>query len=116
VAFRPEDTDWPCVVELYTELARVTPSPIVELNRAVAVSMAYGPDAGLDLIDQLRDTATLDGYHLLHSVRGDFLEKVGRHREAADEFTLAASLTHNDSEQQLMRQRAAKITRSLGPP
>jgi predicted RNA polymerase sigma factor len=108
VAFRPEDTDWPCVVDLYTQLARVTPSPIVELNRAVAVSMAYGAGAGLDLIDQLRDTGTLDGYHLLHSVRGDLLEKVGRNVDAADEFALAASLTHNESEQQLMIARAVR--------
>jgi predicted RNA polymerase sigma factor len=108
VAFRHEDTDWPRVVDLYTQLARVTPSPIVELNRAVAVSMAYGAGAGLDLIDQLRDTGTLDGYHLLHSVRGDLLEKVGRNVDAADEFALAASLTHNESEQQLMIARAVR--------
>jgi RNA polymerase sigma factor (sigma-70 family) len=112
VAFRPEDTDWPRVVSLYTDLAQVTPSPIVELNRAVAVSMAYGPNAGLDLIDQLGQLGALDGYHLMHSVRGDLLEKLGRHHEAAAEFTRAASLTHNESEKALMAERANRARAS----
>ncbi|MGZ4693355.1 MAG: RNA polymerase sigma factor [Acidimicrobiales bacterium] len=106
VAFRAEDTDWPRVVALYGELAEVSPSPIVELNRAVAVSMAFGPAAGLDLVDQLCETGTLDGYHLLHGVRGDFLDKLDRHDEAADAFTRAASLTQNASERQLLLARA----------
>ncbi len=106
VAFRPEDTDWPKVVALYGELAEVTPSPIVELNRAVAVSMAFGPEAGLALVDQLRGTNTLDRYHLLHGVRGDLLDKLGRHEEATAEFTRAASLTQNASEHELLMARA----------
>lgn len=110
VAFRPEDTDWERVVSLYGVLAQVSPSPIVELNRAVAVSMAFGPDAALELLDQLADTGTLDGYHLLHGVRGDLLEKTGRRDEAADEFTKAAALTDNDSERELMLRRAEQST------
>ncbi len=106
VAFRPEDTDWGKVVDLYGQLAEVSPSPIVELNRAVAVSMAHGPEAGLDLVDQLLATNTLAGYHLLHGVRGDLLEKLGRADEAAVEFTTAASLTKNASEHELLLARA----------
>jgi predicted RNA polymerase sigma factor len=106
VAFRVEDTDWPRVVTLYGELAEIAPSPIVELNRAVAVSMAFGPDAGLDLVDQLGASGTLDGYHLLYGVRGDLLEKLGRPIEAAAEFRRAAALTQNGSERQLLAERA----------
>ena len=87
----------------------VAPSPIVELNRAVAVSMAFGPEAGLDLVDQLGASGTLDGYHLLYGVRGDLLEKVGRSAEAAAEFRRAASLTRNESEHQLLRERAEAL-------
>ena len=105
-AFRAEDTDWLRVVALYGELAEINPSPIVELNRAVAVSMAFGPEAGLDLVDQVRATGTLERYHLLHSVRGDLLDKLGRHPEAAEAFAQAASLTQNGSEQQLLVARA----------
>ncbi len=106
MAFRSEDTDWGRVVELYGQLAEVAPSPIVELNRAVAVSMAYGPEAGLGLVDQLVASGTLDGYHLLHGVRGDFLDKLGRHDEASRALTLAASLTRNESERELLLARA----------
>jgi RNA polymerase sigma-70 factor (ECF subfamily) len=106
VAFRTEDTDWANVVRLYEQLAEVSPSPIVELNRAVAVSMAFGPEAGLDLVDQLLATNTLDGYHLLHGVRGDLLDKLGRADEAAVEFRTAASLTQNASEHELLMARA----------
>jgi predicted RNA polymerase sigma factor len=95
------------VVDLYGRLAAVAPSPIVELNRAVALSMAAGPAAGLDLVDQLVESGTLDGYHLLHGVRGDLLDKLGRSAEAADAFTLAASLTLNTSERELLLARAA---------
>jgi predicted RNA polymerase sigma factor len=109
VAFRVEDTDWPRVVTLYGELAEVAPSPIVELNRAVAVSMAFGPEASLDLVDQLCASGTLDGYHLLYSVRGDLLGKLGRSAEAAGEFRRAASLTQNKSEHQLLRERAEAL-------
>ena len=109
VAFRVEDTDWPRVVTLYGELAEVAPSPIVELNRAVAVSMAFGPEAGLDLVDQLCASGTLDGYHLLYGVRGDLLDKLGRSAEAAGEFRRAASLTQNESEHQLLLARAEAL-------
>jgi predicted RNA polymerase sigma factor len=80
--------------------------PIVELNRAVAVSMSSGLSAGLELVDQLRDTSALDGYHLLHSVRGDLLSKLDRHDEASHEFRLAASLTQNADERRLSEERA----------
>jgi predicted RNA polymerase sigma factor len=114
VAFRVEDTDWPRVVTLYGRLAEVAPSPIVELNRAVAVSMAFGPEAGLDLVDQLCASGTLDRYHLLYGVRGDLLEKLGRSAEAADEFRRAASLTRNESEHQLLLERAEARQRGPG--
>jgi RNA polymerase sigma factor (sigma-70 family) len=105
-AFRPEETDWGLLVELYGVLATKTPSPIVELNRAVAVSMASGPEAGLALVDQLVRTAILDRYHLLHSVRGDLLSKLGRHHEAEAEFEQAAALAQNERERQLSLDRA----------
>ncbi len=111
---RPEDTDWDRVVALYGELAQVTPSPIVELNRAVAVSMAAGPEAALGLVDQLVETHTLDRYHLLPSVRGDILERIGRYEEAAAEFDHAAALATNARERALSEERAtssrAKVT------
>src|SRR5206468_2981235 len=78
----PAETDWPRIVALYGELAAVTPSPVVELNRAVAVAMAFGPAAGLAMVDALTDEPALAGYHLLPSVRGDLLEKLGRFEEA----------------------------------
>jgi RNA polymerase sigma factor (sigma-70 family) len=106
-AFRPDETDWVRVAMLYGELAEATPSPIVELNRAVAVSMAFGADAGLDLVDQLVASGTLDRYHLLRSVRGDMLEKLGRREEAAAEFEQAAGLAQNARERQLSLDRAA---------
>src|SRR5262249_19723041 len=81
-ALTPEQTDWQRIVELYAELAAIEPSPVVELNRAVAVSMAIGPQAGLELVDELIAEGSLDGYHLLPAVRGDFLEKLGRVEEA----------------------------------
>jgi predicted RNA polymerase sigma factor len=101
-----EDTDWPRIVQLYTELVQVTPSPIVELNRAVAVSMAYGPQAGLDLVDALAGEPSLENYHLLPTVRGDFLSKLGRNNEARAEFERAASLTRNARERELLLERA----------
>ena len=109
VAFRVEDTDWSRVVTLYGQLAEVAPSPIVELNRAVAVSMAFGPEAGLDLVDQLCASGTLDGYHLLYGVRGDLLEKLGRSGDAVGEFRRAASLTRNESEHRLLLERAEAL-------
>jgi predicted RNA polymerase sigma factor len=105
-SFRPEDTDWNEVVALYTELARTAPSPIVELNRAVAVSMASGPQAALDLVDQLVQTRTLERYHLLPSVRGDLLDRLGRSAEAAVEFDRSAALATNAQERFLSEGRA----------
>ncbi len=105
-AFRPEETDWTRITELYGILAEVMPSPIVELNRAVAVSMAFGPQAGLDLADQLAAEPSLRGYHLLPSVRGDLLMKLGRTAEAQAEFQRASELTANARERELSRQRA----------
>jgi RNA polymerase sigma-70 factor (ECF subfamily) len=101
-------TDWTRIVELYEELADVTPSPVVELNRAVAVAMAFGPQQGLDIVDALRDEASLKSYHLLPSVRGDFLAKLGRNKEARVEFERAALLTRNDRERDLLLRRAAE--------
>jgi RNA polymerase sigma-70 factor, ECF subfamily len=106
MAFRVDDTDWVRVAGLYDVLAETAPSPIVELNRAVAVSMAFGPDLGLDLVEQIVATRTLDSYHLLHSVRGDLLDRVGRHVEAEREFGRAAELTENASERKLLSDRA----------
>jgi len=99
-------TDWNRIVDLYGELSQRMPSPIVELNRAVAVSMADGPLAGLKLVDPLTSEPSLAGYHLLWSVRGDFLFKLGRHGEARVEFERAASLTRNERERALMLERA----------
>jgi RNA polymerase sigma factor (sigma-70 family) len=105
-AHAAEETDWPRIVTLYEALARLAPSPIVELNRAVAVAMASGPAAGLAIVDALTDEPALANYHLLPSVRGDLLEKLGRKAEAAEEFTRAASLTRNERERDLMLHRA----------
>jgi RNA polymerase sigma factor (sigma-70 family) len=106
------DTDWVYITSLYDELARLTPSPVVELNRAVAVSMAYGPAAGLELADRLAAEGLLRSYHLLPSVRGDLLVKLGRFQEARTEFERAAQLTHNERESRLLRDRAAACARS----
>jgi RNA polymerase sigma factor (sigma-70 family) len=105
-AFRPQETDWARITELYTVLADVMPSPIVELNRAVAVSMAFGPQAGLDLVDQLTSEPALREYHLLPSVRGDLLMKLGRRAEAHAEFSRASELTANARERALTAERA----------
>jgi RNA polymerase sigma factor (sigma-70 family) len=105
-ALAPEETDWPRIVVLYEELGRLIPSPVVELNRAVAVAMASGPAAGLELIDRLASEPSLKAYHLLPSVRGDFLFKLGRFSEAQAEFERAASLTRNVRERELLLVRA----------
>jgi predicted RNA polymerase sigma factor len=105
------DTDWVYITALYDTLARLTPSPVVELNRAVAVSMAYGPAAGLQLADRLAEQGELEFYHLLPSVRGDLLAKLGRYDEARSEFERAAALTHNVPESRLLRDRAAACRR-----
>jgi len=100
-------TDWSRIAALYEELARLTPSPIVELNRAVAISMAFGPAAGLAIVDSLTTEPSLRGYHLLPSVRGDLLAKLGRNDEARAEFERAATLTRNVRERALLLERAA---------
>ena len=99
-------TDWPRIVLLYATLAQVAPSPVVELNRAVAVAMAFGPQAGLDNVDALRGEPTLARYHLLPSVRGDLLAKLGRDAEARAEFARAADMTRNAQERRLLLERA----------
>jgi RNA polymerase sigma factor (sigma-70 family) len=105
------DTDWVHITALYDELARLMPSPVVELNRAVAVAMAYGPAAGLELADQLAAQGSLASYHLLPSVRGDLLAKLGRYEEARGEFERAATLTRNARETRLLLDRAAACRR-----
>ena len=105
-ALTPEDTEWQRMVALYDALTQLTPSPIVELNRAVAVAMAFGPQAGLDLVDELVSDPSLKNYHLLPSVRGDLLSKLGRFAEARAEFETAAELTRNAREQNLLLERA----------
>ena len=105
-ARQPEATDWIAIAALYTELVVITPSPVVQLNRAVALSMAFGPQAGLDLVDALTREPSLENYHLLPSVRGDLLVKLGRAQEARTEFERAASLTRNTRERDLLLERA----------
>jgi predicted RNA polymerase sigma factor len=110
----PEETDWARIAALYDELARLAPSPIVELNRAVAVAMAFGPAAGLELVDALTSEPSLKAYHLLPSVRGDFLVKLGRFGEARAEFERAASLTRNVRERELLLERAERAQAQPG--
>jgi RNA polymerase sigma-70 factor, ECF subfamily len=105
-AVTAEETDWNRIAELYGLLGHVTPSPVVELNRAVAVSMAFGPEAGLDIVDTLTSDPALERYHLLPSVRGDFLFRLGRLDEARAEFERAASLTRNSREREFLLARA----------
>src|SRR5437867_7081961 len=102
----PEDTDWVRIVALYDALSEIAPSPVVELNRAVAVGMAFGPAAGLELVEGLSSEPMLEEYHLLSSVRGDLLSKLGRTGEARMEFERAASLTRNERERELLLERA----------
>jgi RNA polymerase sigma factor (sigma-70 family) len=109
-----EETDWARIVALYDALAELAPSPVVELNRAVAVAMAFGPAAGLELVDQLAGESSLKAYHLLPSVRGDLLAKLGRDAEARVEFERAAKLTQNARERALLLERAARSAAS-GP-
>ena len=114
-ARRPADTDWRRIAVLYEALARLTPSPIVELNRGVAVGMAFGPAAGLEVVDALQDDPSLRSYHLLPSVRGDLLAKLGRLDEAGAEFERAASLTQNAREKDLLLERAAACAAGVRP-
>ena len=109
-AHTPEETNWTRIVQLYAELAQITPSPVVELNRAVAVAMASGPAAGLELVDALTAEPSLANYHLLPSVRADFLRKLGRLEEARVEFERAAALTRNLRERELLLDRARSCT------
>jgi RNA polymerase sigma factor (sigma-70 family) len=108
-----DDTDWGRIAALYEALVQLEPSPVVELNRAVAVAMARGPAAGLEIVDTLTSESSLDTYHLLPSVRGDFLKKLGRLDEAQAEFERAASLTRNARERELLLDRAAACAREL---
>jgi RNA polymerase sigma factor (sigma-70 family) len=103
------DTDWHRIASLYSQLAALAPSPIVELNRAVAVSMASGPAAGLEIVDSIAEEPSLKAYHLLPAVRGDFLSKLGRSSEARDEFERAAGLTRNARERELLLRRAVDV-------
>jgi RNA polymerase sigma factor (sigma-70 family) len=112
----PEDTDWARIAALYDALAQLAPSPVVELNRAVALAMAFGPDAGLEIVDALLAEPSLADYHLLPSVRGDLLDKLGRFDEACSEFSRAASLTRNVRERELLLRRAAATGDRSAPP
>jgi len=113
-AREPGETDWVRIAALYDALAQIAPSPIVELNRAVALGMAFGPEAGLELLDAISAEPALRGYHLLPSVRGDLLEKLGRREEAAAEFERAAALTENARERELLSRRAGACRRAQG--
>jgi RNA polymerase sigma factor (sigma-70 family) len=115
-AHTAEETDWKRIAALYDALAELTPSPVVELNRAVAHSMAFGPTAGLELVDALTSEPSLRNYHLLPSVRGDLLAKLGRVDEARAEFERAASLTQNAPERELLLKRAAASARASALP
>ena len=108
----PEETDWARIVGLYGALAELTPSPIIDLNRAVALAMLFGPEAGLEVVEALRSEQALQRYHLLPSVRGDLLRKLGRLEEARAEFVRAAGLTQNERERKLLLDRAAGCARS----
>jgi len=111
-ARRAEDTDWDRIVALYDALTELTRNPVVELNRGMAVAMASGAEAGLEIVDELVAAGALDGYHLLPAVRGDLLEKLGRRREARAEFELAASMTRNGRERDVLLGRASALASS----
>ena len=115
-ALSPSETDWVRITGLYEALAQVAPSPVVELNRAVAVAMAFGPQAGLELVDALASEPSLDRYHFLPSVRGDLLARLARFDEARPEFERAASLTRNVRERELLLERAAACARESAAP
>ncbi|CAN5787994.1 RNA polymerase sigma factor [soil metagenome] len=113
-AKRAEDTDWPQIVRLYGLLERVQPSPIISLNRAVAVAMVDGPQPALALIDALAATGNIDGYHLLHAARADLLRRVGSMLEAAESYARALALVTNDSERRFLERRLREVQSSLG--
>ncbi len=110
-----EATDWVRIASIYASLADVTASPVVELNRAVAIAMAFGPAAGLAIVDDLRADGSLEGYHLLASVRGDLLARLGRFDEARAECEAAAAMTRNVRERELLLDRAARYGKSSPP-
>jgi predicted RNA polymerase sigma factor len=107
-ALKADETDWMRIVALYDALAELNPSPVVELNRAVAIAMADGPEAGLEIVDELRGEPALRAYHLLPAVRGDLLFKLGRLEDARAEFERAAFMTQNARERKLLLDRAGK--------
>jgi RNA polymerase sigma-70 factor, ECF subfamily len=111
----PAETDWPRIAALYEALVGIVPSPVIELNRAVAISMAFGPAAGLERVEALSSEPLLKAYHLLPAVRGDLLDKLGRFDEARAEFERAASLTRNVREREVLLQRAAACARAAAP-
>jgi predicted RNA polymerase sigma factor len=111
----PAETDWARIAALYDALVQLTPTPVVELNRAMAVAMAFGPATGLELVDLLTSEPSLKAYHLLPSVRGDLLFKLGRFDEARAEFGRAASLTRNARERTLLLERAAACAGRSSP-
>jgi predicted RNA polymerase sigma factor len=116
-AMTNEETDWTAIAALYDALSALTPSPVIELNRAVAVSMAFGPAAALEIVEKLMREPSLKEYHLLPSVRGDFLAKLGRYAEARAEFERAARMTRNAREKDLLLERAAACSHGfLVPP
>src|SRR2546422_2879318 len=115
-AVAPQETDWPRIAALYDTLATLRPSPVVEVNRAVAFGMAFGPQAGLEIVDALTSEPALREYHLLPSVRGDLLAKIGRLDEARMEFERAAALTRNGRDRTLLLERAAACSRGSSPP
>ena len=114
-AATPDQTDWPRISELYAELAKRVPSPVIELNRAVAVGMAEGAAAGLAIVDALAREPALKSYHLLPSVRGDFLHKLGRYEEARAAFEAAADLAGNARERDLLKRRALEAANAARP-
>jgi RNA polymerase sigma-70 factor, ECF subfamily len=111
-ATRAEDTDWPRIVRLYDLLGELLPSPIIALNRAVAVGMANGPQSAIALIDELANSGELEGYHLLHAARADMLRRTGANREAAESYELALCLVSNDSERRFLERRLREVTSS----
>jgi RNA polymerase sigma-70 factor (ECF subfamily) len=111
-AARSQDTDWPRIVKLYNQLQDLMPSPIVALNRAVAIGMADGPPAAIRLIDELAASGELEGYHLLHAARADMLRRLGSNREAAESYELALGLVSNDSERRFLERRLREVTSS----
>ena len=108
-AGRAEDTDWPRIVTLYDRLYQLLPSPVVALNRAVAIAMAHGPQTGLAIIDELAESGELDEYHLLHAARADMLRRLGANAEAAESYELALKLASNDSERRFLERRLREV-------